>query len=230
MPQPILYKLGYCFIRSYARLMLRMDIQISERPPEGPKLFVANHPSCTDAFLIHLLAQPMSVMITANAFSMPLFGFYLRRAEQICVMPGQGGNALEEARAWIRNGRSVAIFPEGHLSPQDGSLLPPKSGAARLALSTGVPVIPVGVYLPFERNYCIRSRRKGINMVGYWYLHGPYGMTVGSALRFEGDVDDRAQVQSVSATIMEKIAALAQESELRVRGRGAPAAVTEAAL
>jgi len=217
MRKNALYMLGRAFIKAYSSLLLKMDVHWYERRlPEGPKLFVANHPSATDPFVIHLLSH-MSVMITANAFSFPLFGSYIRGAGQIAVIPGQGEEALENARRLLEAGRSVGIFPEGTFSPQAGGFHQPRTGAARLALTTGVPVIPVGIYLPRERSLKIVSRLSGRPTIGYWYLHGPYGITVGQAMRFHGNPGDKAHVQSISQSIMHWIRSLAHESEQRVR-------------
>ena len=93
-----------------------------------------------------------------------------------------------------------------------------------------MPVIPVGIYLPRERNYYIASKLTGRPTSAYWYLHGPYGMTVGQPLRFHGRADDLQDVRSVTSTIMESIAALMDESEGRIRGvaRGAVSVSTAA--
>lgn len=216
MADDLLYTLGRSVVRAYARLMLRLDIHWHHALPPGPKLFVANHPSATDPFLIHLVSpQPMSVMITAKAFNVPLFGRFLRQLRQIPVGEGGGGPSLDEACTAIERGHSVAIFPEGQFSPQGGGFHPPRSGAARLALTTGVPVVPVGIYLPRERSIRITSGISGAQTTGYWYLRGPYGMTVGTPLDFEGDAEDRDHVSSVSHAIMHRIHSLAYESELR---------------
>jgi len=53
--------------------------------------------------------------------------------------------------------------------------------------------------------------------IGYWYLSGPYNVTVGRPIRFEGDHADKTYVQSVSRNIMQWIHMLAQESEQRLR-------------
>jgi hypothetical protein len=63
-------------------------------------------------------------------------------------------------------------------------------------------------------NWTIAGKRA----TGYWYLRGPYNMTVGHALRFEGDAQDRAYVASVSEKIMQQIISLADESEQRMQG------------
>ena len=215
-----LYVLGRILVQIYARLMLRMDIHWHDALPSGPKLFVANHPSATDPFLIHLVSpQPMSVLITVNAFTVPVLGFYLRKIRQICVDPKQGSAALEEAQRLLAAGRPVAIFPEGLISPKEGGFNPPRTGAARLALTTGVPVIPVGIYLPPERTLRITSGISGKTTTANWYLRGPYSITVGQTIQFDGSVEDREKVHGVTHHIMEHIRALTQESEQRLRRR-----------
>jgi 1-acyl-sn-glycerol-3-phosphate acyltransferase len=212
-----LYTLGRMLIRAYARLMLQLDIHMPDDLPEGAKLFVANHPSATDPFLIHLVSQQhLSVLITQSAFDFPLLGWYMRWTHQIPVETGQGEAALESACRSVDAGRSIAIFAEGTFSHQDGGSRPPRTGAARLALKTGIPVIPVGIYLPRERSHCIKSRISGKPVRGYWYLRGPYGITLGRPMQFEGDIEDREHVRNISQNIMERIRALAQESERRL--------------
>ena len=220
MSHKLLYTFGRILVRAYARIMLRLDIHWHDDLPSGPKLFVANHPSATDPFLIHLVSsQPMSVMITAKAFAVPMFGDFLRQLKQIPVGEEGDGASLGEARCAIERGHSVAIFPEGQFSPQGGGFHPPRSGAARLALATGVPVVPVGIYLPRERSVRITSGITGKQTSGYWYLRGPYGITVGRPLNFAGDIENREDVQSVSHAIMRHIHLLAYESEQRTRRR-----------
>ena len=215
----LLYKFARGLIRLYSRLMLNMDIHWHGEIPAGPKIFVANHPSATDAFIMHLLSrEPMSVMIVSTAFTVPLFGEYIRRAGQIQVLPGAGARAMEQAKGFLKAGYSVGIFPEGDFSPQAGGFREPRSGAARLAISTGVPVIPVGIYLPRERVLRIASSWLSSRpTVGYWYLSGPYSITVGNPMWLEGNPADAEHVRTQARTMMGWIKSLSQESELRVR-------------
>jgi 1-acyl-sn-glycerol-3-phosphate acyltransferase len=223
-----LYDLSVHVVRLYSRLMLRLDLHYNSELPPGPKIFAANHPSATDPFLMHLLSSKhLSVLISGNAFGMPLFGHYLHHCGQISVIPGQGKEALDLAQRRLQSGYSVGIFPEGLVSPQSGGSHPPHTGAARLALSTGVPVIPIGIYLPRERSVYISSRLSGKHTAAYWYLRGPYGMTVGEPMQFTGAIDAPEDIRSVTIILMEKIHALAEESERRIRvapaGRRVPA-------
>jgi len=231
MRHRLLHTIGYHLIRAYARIVLKLDMLWHEQLPPGPKLFVANHPSATDPFLIHLVStQPMSVLISVNAFTVPLLGDFLRKIEQIPVVPEQGGRALEHAERTIKNGRSVTIFPEGDFSPQEGGFREPRTGAARLALSTGVPVIPVGIHIKREWSYRIVSGMSGKRTVGYWYLHGPYTVTVGEPMYFDGDVEDRQRVAEISNSIMSQIHQLTAESEARWSKSGRTGLVNDGIL
>jgi 1-acyl-sn-glycerol-3-phosphate acyltransferase len=53
-------------------------------------------------------------------------------------------NALETAKRLLQQGKLLGMYPEGTRSP-DGRLYKGKTGLARLALETGVPVIPVAM-------------------------------------------------------------------------------------
>jgi 1-acyl-sn-glycerol-3-phosphate acyltransferase len=214
----LLYQIGRVAITTYVRLMLRLDVRWHERLPEGPVLFAANHPSTTDPIYIQvLLSRPLSVMITSKVFSIPLLGAYMRKMKQICVTPGQGEAVLEEARQTLETGRSVTIFPEGLISPADG-FHAPRSGVARLALKSGVPVVPLGIYLSEKGCKRLPTKLEGEPDIITWYLRGPYAITVGKAMRFSGDPTDKSLVKRTAEHIMEHIRVLAQESRQRAMG------------
>ena len=160
--QDILYPISWFLVRIFALVMLRFQIQRHGKLPSGPVIYVANHPCATDAFLIHLLARkPLSVLITAKAFTVPVLGWFLHKMNEIPVPLEQGSLALDHALQHLKNGRSVVIFIEGHVSPPEGGFLPPRSGAAILALSSTAPVVPVGISLIRSRCMTLRSRITG---------------------------------------------------------------------
>ncbi len=214
----LLYEIGRVAITSYVQLMLKLDIRWHGNLPEGPVLFAANHPSTTDPIFIQvLLSKPLSVMITSKVFSIPFLGAYMRKMKQICVTPGKGEAVLEEAHQTLEAGRSVAIFPEGLISPSNG-FHAPRSGVARLALKSGAPVVPLGIYLPEKNCKRIPTNLEGEPDIITWYLRGPYAVTIGKPLRFSGDPGDKPLVWRTAETIMEHIRLLAHESRRRVLG------------
>jgi len=217
----LLYKAGRIVIGSYARLMLKMDVHWHETLPNGPVLYAVNHPSTTDPIFIHLISnQPMSVMIDSKIFSIPLLGAYMRKMNQIEVIRGKGQSdkVLEKAVRILASGRSVVIFPEGVISPANG-FAPVRSGVARLALQSGVPVVPIGIHVQDENCKRVPTTLEGKPEIITWYFNGLYAVTVGKPLHFQGDSNDRSLVKRISENVMDQISALAGESKLRAQLR-----------
>jgi 1-acyl-sn-glycerol-3-phosphate acyltransferase len=201
----------------YTKFLLNMDVLWQSSLPSGPLLIVANHPSTTDPFyLLSLFPKPFSILIIDHAFKAPLFGSFLRLSGHIPVVSTDKHAAFSSAHGHLLDGKSIAIFPEGDLSPRQGGSLPPRSGAARLALLTGLPVIPIGIYFQRDRARALISKFKEITEIGYWYLRGPYAVTIGKAMQFQGNSEDRAHVRTISTTIMDAINSLAIASQQRL--------------
>lgn len=220
----ILYWLGASTVHLFARSFLDMDVVATSPLPPGPKIFTANHPTTLDPFLLLTLApEEISILVTGGAFTVPLFGRYLRRIGHIPVVRGRGRESFVEARRLLNGGRSVGIFPEGALSPAIGDFQQPRTGVARLALLSGVPVIPVGIHPPEKHIWHIPAKIDGEQAVGRFFAGGDYAVTIGSPLRFSGDVADWDHVRFVSGQIMGHIIRLSRQSAARVEGEGAPA-------
>jgi 1-acyl-sn-glycerol-3-phosphate acyltransferase len=214
MIRAALYTVGRVLIALYARLFLELDILWQAPLPPGPKLIVANHPSFTDPFAISLISShPMAILITSVAFLVPIFGFVLKRMRHIPVVEGAGRPAFDEALQRLKSGDTVALFIEGQISPSDGGFCPPRTGAVRLALSAGVPIIPVGIQIVQERLHVIEAKIKGEKYTEQWYLRGPLRMVVGEPIHLEGDVEDRPRVVEESQRIMQHIVDLVHEGE-----------------
>jgi 1-acyl-sn-glycerol-3-phosphate acyltransferase len=214
----LLYTLGRGLIALYARLFLQLDILWQSPLPPGPKLIVANHPSFSDPFALALLSpHPVSLLITSVAFLIPVLGLYLRWSRHIPVVEDAGHSAFDEALAQLKSGNSVALFIEGHYSPPEGGFNPPHTGAARLAMSAGVPIVPVGIHLVRERLRLIQGNIKGETYPQYWYLRGPLRLNVGEPIHLDGDVEDRPRVVAESNKIMRRIIDLVGEGERHVK-------------
>ena len=215
--EQLLYWASTPVVDTFTTAMLKMDILFHARLPQGGKIVAANHPSTTDPFFVAAVIREKSFILINNVlFQVPILGEYLRRSGHIPVIAGGGQAALDAAAAHIRAGHTILIFPEGDLSPEDGGFLETRTGTARLALMTGAPVIPMGVYLQRERCHIIRSMVKGEEHYGRWYLNGPYNVTAGRSLRYSGDVEDRLLVRKVGNLIMHQIIELAHESKRRL--------------
>lgn len=124
-------------------------------PASGPAVVAGNHLSYSDPFvigrfLLHAGRLP-HFLGKAEVFATPVIGPLLRRAGQIPVHRGtaRAADSFAAALDAIDAGQIVCLLPEGTLT-RDPDLWPMagKSGAARIALTTGCPVIPVAMWGP----------------------------------------------------------------------------------
>jgi 1-acyl-sn-glycerol-3-phosphate acyltransferase len=212
-----LYWFARPVLGTYTGTMLKMDVCRREQIPVGAKIIAANHPSTTDPFFVAgMLRQQAFILIKDILFQVPIFGEFLHRAGHIPVQCGKGQAAIETALKHLQAGHTIVIFPEGDLSPLGGGFHAARTGVARLALLSGAPVVPVGIHLLPERMYLTHSTVRGQVEDSRWYLRGPYNMTIGTPLRYSGDVEDREHVRAVSANVMHHIIELSRESRDRM--------------
>jgi 1-acyl-sn-glycerol-3-phosphate acyltransferase len=122
-------------------------------PADGPVIFAANHQSFADQFFIPLGARrQVFYFAKAEYFNAP----GVRGKAMAAFFHGMGQVPVERtdtrsAAAVIdiglevlAEGRALGIFPEGTRSP-DGRLYKFRTGVARIAIRSGVPVVPVGL-------------------------------------------------------------------------------------
>jgi 1-acyl-sn-glycerol-3-phosphate acyltransferase len=126
----------------------RLGIEGAWPEAKGPFIVVANHQSILDILLLSRVPREMKWIAKEELFDIPWVGWMLRMSGDIPIRRGDaesGGEALARARTYLSRGMSVMLFPEGTRS-KSGKLLPFKSGAFRLAVETGVPVLPIAVH------------------------------------------------------------------------------------
>ena len=136
------------------RLVFRPETEgIENVPEEGPAILASNHLSYADWLFMPLtLSRKVTFVAKAEYFTTPgLKGWlqktFFRGAGQVPIdrsSADAAAGALVSARRVLDAGELFGIYPEGTRS-HDGRLYRGKTGVARLAIETGVPVIPVGV-------------------------------------------------------------------------------------
>ncbi len=120
-------------------------------PAAGGCVVVVNHISHLDPMTFGLFLYDHGRLVrylTKEAlFRTPLFKYVVRDAGQIPVsrMAEGAASAFDAAVAAVNKGEMIGIYPEGTITKDpDGWPMRGKTGAARIALATGCPVIPVG--------------------------------------------------------------------------------------
>jgi 1-acyl-sn-glycerol-3-phosphate acyltransferase len=143
--------------------------------PRQPYVFMANHISTVDIWAL-FVALPVKVRFIAKKQlgRIPLFGWAMAVGRFIFIdrqNPLAARRSIAQAAARIRSGSSVVIFPEGTRS-RDGHLGPFKKGGFHLAITSGVPIVPVGIQGAHE----VMPR-------GSWILRrGPVTVEVGAPI------------------------------------------------
>lgn len=120
-------------------------------PATGAAVVVCNHLSVADPLVlgtaVHRAGRDAAFLAKAEVFDAPGLGPLLRRTGQIPVRRGSAdaAAALGPALAALQAGRLVVIYPEGRITtePDYRPMPDARTGAVRLALAAGCPVVPV---------------------------------------------------------------------------------------
>jgi acyl-[acyl-carrier-protein]-phospholipid O-acyltransferase/long-chain-fatty-acid--[acyl-carrier-protein] ligase len=140
----------------FIRLLLYVPVNLIYRilvvgrenvPVSGPCLFVSNHMSFIDAFLIGMANQrPVRFLMFRTYYDMPVVGWFFRAMGCIPISDRDGPKALilsfRQAQDCLKSGEVVCIFAEGEIS-RHGQMLRFKKGLERIVEGLDVPIVPV---------------------------------------------------------------------------------------
>jgi putative phosphoserine phosphatase/1-acylglycerol-3-phosphate O-acyltransferase len=149
------YHLARLVVRPEAFPYARFTLSgLDHLPATGPFLLATNHRSYFDVAAIGLVAahlgRPVRFLAKQEIFDAPVVG-QLARALGGIPVDRQGGTSdpMGQAAAALRAGEVVIVLPQGTI-PRGEAFFDPvlrgRTGAARLAAETGVPVIPLGLW------------------------------------------------------------------------------------
>jgi 1-acyl-sn-glycerol-3-phosphate acyltransferase len=128
----------------------RFDVRGSEHvPTTGGAIICSNHVSYFDFTFLGLAALPQHRMVRFMAksavFDHWFAGRFMRAMLHIPVDRRAGAAAFEAAVRALKDGEVVGVFPEATISPSF-TVKDLKAGAARMAVQSGVPIIPAAVW------------------------------------------------------------------------------------
>lgn len=203
--------LKYVIVGPIVRGLFRPWISGAENvPKQGAAILASNHLSVMDSvFLPLMLERRMSFLAKSEYFTgKGIKGWatkqFMHGTGQIAI-DRSGGSAseaaLNTALQVVGRGDLLGIYPEGTRSP-DGRMYKGRTGIARMALVSKVPVVPV-VMVDTAEVLPIGSSRPRIMRIG---------IVIGEPLdfsRYEGLEDDRFVLRSVTDEIMVALQQLA---------------------
>lgn len=150
-PSPLAIEFVRYFGLFVSKIFWRIKYHGTENIPQNLAnglLLVSNHQTYFDPFWLCLpIHRRFRFMAWDKAFDWFVVGKVIRYLGAFPVSLNRGGTrkALIEALKSLRDGATLIIFPEGSRGFSDGKLLPFKSGAVRLAMEAGVPILPVSI-------------------------------------------------------------------------------------
>ena len=111
-------------------------------------VFLSTHQSWMDIpVMLGYLPAQLRIAAKREVFLIPFLGWHLQRAGHISINRGSTAESiasLQRAARLLGDGVSAFLFPEGTRT-RDGSLQPLKKGGFRLALESGLPLVPVTI-------------------------------------------------------------------------------------
>ena len=130
-------------VRPYVRIRVE---DVSGEGPERGAVFVLNHRSASDPFLVATIPTAVASVQAVNGWPMrlPFFGFFARRGHYLDVTKEPYEETKEKTLKLLRKGVSVFVFPEGtrsggkHMNQFHGTFF-------RIAKEAGAPIVPVAI-------------------------------------------------------------------------------------
>lgn len=225
-PAPWVYRALVRLVRMVLAVLTRRHWAGRDHiPASGGAVLVANHISNFDVLVlgeyIIWAGRWPRYLGKAEIWKVPVLGWVARQCEQIPVLrnTAQAKDSLVHAKRALERGKLVAMYPEGTITGDpDGWPMNPRTGAARIALETGVPVIPVGQLgadavlggktLEWRRLFSLRRR--------------PVHVLAGEPVdldRYRGRELDKETLELASVAVMDAVTSLVEQ----LRGEKAPA-------
>jgi 1-acyl-sn-glycerol-3-phosphate acyltransferase len=208
--------------RPLLNLMMNKKWEGTEKLPAGGFIATPNHCTEIDPLVVgHMLYNQKRAphfLAKAGLFKVPVLGKLLHAVKQIPVERSTAGanRSLQLAKEIVAEGGAIVIYPEGTLT-RDPDLWPMKghTGAARLALEGGIPVVPMAhwgaheVFPRYAKSFHLFPRKTSRVLIG-----DPVDLS-----RFEGRPRDKATLMEATDVIMDAVTALLAE----LRGEQPPA-------
>ncbi|MDQ0619362.1 lysophospholipid acyltransferase family protein [Arthrobacter globiformis] len=209
-------------VRPVLNLVMNKKWEGTEKLPAGGFIAVPNHCTEIDPLVIgHMLYNQKRAphfLAKSGLFKVPVVGAVLHATKQIPVERSTAGanRSLQLAQEVVAEGGAIIIYPEGTLT-RDPDLWPMKghTGAARLALEAGIPVVPMAhwgaheLFPRYAKRFHLFPRKTSRIRIG-----DPVDLS-----RFAGRSRDKATLAEATDVIMDAVTGLLAE----LRGEQPPA-------
>jgi 1-acyl-sn-glycerol-3-phosphate acyltransferase len=187
---------------------LKLTVTGSDNVPRtGGAVLASTHVSYLDFIFVGLGAHPsrrlVRFMAKRQVFAHRISGPLMRGMHHISVDRQAGAASYDEARRAIREGEVVGVFPEATIS-RSFTVKHLKTGAARMAIETGAPLIPMtvwGTQRLWTKGRPRQFRKRGV----------PVSIVVGEPIQVQPS-DDPVKVTAVLAERLQELLDQAQRT------------------
>ncbi|MDP9792231.1 1-acyl-sn-glycerol-3-phosphate acyltransferase [Catenuloplanes nepalensis] len=190
----------------FRALDLKIRIEGAENVPRaGGAVLASNHIGYLDFIFAGLGAQPAGRLVRFMAkhevFKHPISGPLMRNMKHISVDREAGVQSFRDALTALKSGEMIGIFPEATISTSF-TVKEFKSGATRMAMSAGVPLIPVAVW--GTHRMWTKGRPRTLTR-----RHTPITILIGEPL----EVNRKDDVNVATAELRRRITALVDRAQ-----------------
>ena len=197
------YRWFRSLLRGISRVLFGFTVHGAEKvPPKGPIVLAANHRRYADPVLV-CMAVPRRIewMGKKELFTPPFHRFFYFIGTFPVDRKGGGRAALRSALAYLKDGWTLGIFPEGTRRKAYDPNDPPKGGVAMLAARSGAPIIPVFV----DRVPTLGERLRGAKLHAY----------IGDPITVDGTNKVKGGYEELSTRVLQEIYALGDPGRAR---------------
>lgn len=180
-------------------------VEGADRLPEGGFLLAANHIDYLDGFFLTLAVRLSRRRLVQ--FISETNNYWWAGGATIPIERANKAASLERAMRSLKNGSIICVFPEGRRNASE-TLLPAKTGIARLALWSGMPVVPVGLVGPMGRTFFG-------SLGNFFFRRKKISIRFGESLRFPAETVHevpRDLLHQTSRAIMNALAPLCDKT------------------
>ena len=210
----------------------------AQRLPDGAVIVISNHTSYADGVLLALACRRMGrslrLLATSGVFRAPVIGRLARRLGFIPVLRGGPAavHALDVAVEALAAGEAVGLYPEGRIT-RDPTMWPEraKTGAVRLALRSGAPIVPVAMVGSHD---VVGRRRIALRLLSNVVRRPRVRVEVGEPINVGALVDNASprpgEIRAVADEVMRRLVDLVAElrNEIPTHPSGVPATALRA--
>ena len=122
------------------------EVKLNAELPNGPAVYLSNHQSAWETVAFPAIFPPFMWVLKKELMYIPIFGWSLVALGHIGIDRSAGSKSIKkinkEGKRILKSGYSMLIFPEGTRAAP-GRLKDFNPGGVGLAISNGVPIVPI---------------------------------------------------------------------------------------